>query len=103
TEGDVETRTCFRVAFGALPLDQITKAAVIAWRTVRRQTGVTVDRSGFARGSLALWRQIHTLLQREGPMALAEIRARFPVTTRDVCSTLLSKSAAPYFRRVRRG
>jgi len=91
-----------RQAFGRLALDEITKIAVIEWRTTRRKTGRTVDRSVW-RGSLAIWRKVHAMLQIEGPMTLAEIRARFPVSTRDVCSTLLSKSAAPYFKRVRRG
>jgi integrase len=92
-----------RVVFGPLTLDQITKAVVIEWRTARRTTGTTVDRFGLTSGAPATWRKIHAMLRIEGPMALADIRARFPVSTRDVCSTILSDSAKPYFRRVRRG
>ena len=92
-----------RAAFGVLPLDQVTKAAVIEWRTARRATGTLAERFGLSSGAPAYWRQIHAQMRGRGPLPLAEIRALVPINTKDVCSTLLSKTAAPYFRRVRRG
>jgi len=92
-----------RAAFGVLPIDQITKAAVITWRTARRHTGLLVERFGLASGSPAVWRQVHATLKQRGSLTLAEIRALHPDGTRNVCGTLGSRSAAPYFRRVGRG
>jgi len=92
-----------RGAFGDQPIDQVTKAAVIEWRTIRKATRLTVERFGMTTGKPTVWRQVHALLKVEGPMSLRDIRARFPVSTRDICGTILSKGAAPYFKRVERG
>jgi integrase len=91
-----------RTVFGALPIDQVTKAAVIEWRTTRKATSVTVERF-LKSGQPTVWRQIHALLQQRGPLPLEDIRAAFPCSTRDVCSTILGKASAPYFKRIRRG
>lgn len=89
--------------FGSLPLDAITKAVVSEWRTARLATATTVERFGLTSGQPSIWRRLHAALRQRGPMSLADMRALFPVTTRDVCSTIRSKAAAPYFRRVRPG
>jgi integrase len=102
-EREREMLTRLRRDFGAMPLDRITKAVVIEWRTQRRQTATTVERFGLTTGDASIWRQLHAALRARGPMTLADMRALFPVSTRDVCSTIRSQTAAPFFRRVRRG
>lgn len=93
-----------RLFFDPYPLDQITKALVIAWRTSRLATGLTVHHFGGAvDDGPAMWRQIHTLLTDKGPMPLADIRARFKLSTRDVCRTFLTAATRPYFHRQGRG
>lgn len=92
-----------RAVFGSYALDAITKDLVIAWRTTRRAAGVTVERFGARAGHVPMWARIHAFLIARGPTPLADIKAEFKLTSRNVSRSYLTPQTAQYFAREDRG